>query len=64
MKAAGRLVLAHLPQFVDSCFRQISRRSRFSYSDRIPILPYMLLHLQMLMNLLSLKAYFNKYLYP
>lgn len=43
MKATGRLVLAHMPQFVDSCFRQISRRSRFSYSDRIPILPYMLL---------------------
>lgn len=43
MKAAGRLVLAHMPQFVDSCFRQISRWSRFSYSDRIPILPYMLL---------------------
>ena len=43
MKAVGRLVLAHMPQFIDSCFRQISRRSRFSYSDRIPILPYVLL---------------------
>ena len=58
-KAGGRLDWAHVLQFADSCFRQASRRSGFSSSDRISVLPYILLSFTDICEFTVLKRIFR-----